>query len=1294
MREAMARRLLLKLVILWASLQPGLGVKGSPGIVVPAKVEQAIGSDLNISCTIDIEYFKQPGISQSCDVSQLYFTSNAQLVAGRERIYKSAPYIRRINDTTILFTDSNLQEQDARYVCMCGPSGIDTSHVYVGTKPSRVQDFNCTSYDWDYMFCNFTEPKNSIITKYNVSFATQKNSSYHYFIDCNFDAAPLVNCNITGEMYKKFNEHYYFRLDISNALGQDSQTIEVNNVERMILARPGQNLVVLNITKDAICLSWVMPRRSNFIGGVLWQVHVIPENFPTIIRPMWRNSSSVLNDTLCLTELPYAGYKYLLELRVRNNKTKSRWSQPLSYPFRTASERPDRPPRITNGSFYVYSSEAQLTVYWEQLEKHEMNGDNFGYVISEYLESGTITDSSRVKVDANSATIENWNPNARHELYIRSRNEVGLSQEASHLIIPGISNEDTRLRVPKKIRSVYHSSNSSYTLSWRAPENVTDLINYTVFWCNSKPAVQSKCSGSIHFEHVAPDQLQFTTRSAQPISLNMAVSANYADRNTGMHWMSCSRDVYDDLAKMEPTIEEVTNSSLTVKWSTERVCPAILSGYNLTYCQRSNGKPDNCTTKVLDPNAVDYVVQSLEPYTYYSVKMFMYSTSRASKYSDELIVRTGEAAPTQPRQLEYSNVSSSGCLLTWRPPLKANGVVRAYEGIFRHDNKTDYFKLPASTDELVDTEKLVVFELGNLTAYTAYEVSIRARTLYNSEPSNVISFRTGVGVPSQPMMLRVDNIQQSTWLEWTPPENAAGPLEFYEVAISERDANNTLISSRSSYIGSQQNRTCVMSTPICTALHRFHYQVRAVNAEQLQPALDEEDNMTMAASASGSASASASQLQQCVAQLPLSGAAWSSLQAYHNDTLYRLHKSTWLTHEVSCSPDRNNLKFVLTMLEVAISLVILAVTFHIGYRKYQKMSDIDLVLPPGIMENLKKPIEIHGSMGMHGGGGGGGGGGVAADAIGATAINGGGIVCTRVMDSSAAPQYLPQYSPQDAPHDFNSGSESSKLLLANNSSSGGSGGIYDDHHQPVTTLLPPISYMSMSQHLLLDEETPVGGVGGGGQSTELHSNAGNTGYIKPTQMKNWQSSNLPPAAVQLSGYVPVHLLQQARPAGAAAAAAAATTTATPLPAPPPATPTTPMHLLSSSNYVQASDLHKLKPLAPPLQAAGVGLMQPMQTQAQTPAPPPALAATPQATKPMLANSFGYTTMEQLQRNGLMKPAAPAVAPSAAAAAAFGGAAAAAGAAQQHTQQQQLRPLIGGYVTQLDLNALAHNRHML
>lgn len=367
-----------------------LGTNGqhpSPGWVVPEKAEVPVGSDLNISCTINQAFFDSSKTNESCNVSDLYFKAN---INGR-REYFNGTDLQLINDTTILLSFTNMSDQEGEYLCMCKEMGMFSSQVDVGTKPLPVDNFDCTSYDWEYMFCNFTAPRNSINTKYNISFTTEKNTNYRYYVDCNFDASPQVNCNITSEQYKKFPEWYYFHLDIANSLGNDSQDIKVDNVERMILARPGQNLKVLNRTKDSICLMWEMPRRSNFIGGVLWQVHVTPENFPIIKRPMWRNSSSAAKDTLCLTELPYPGYNYLLELRVRNNKTKSRWSQPLSYPFRTVAERPARPPRMTNGSFYVYSTGESLTLYWEQLAKHELNGDNFTYIVSEYRCNNTIT---------------------------------------------------------------------------------------------------------------------------------------------------------------------------------------------------------------------------------------------------------------------------------------------------------------------------------------------------------------------------------------------------------------------------------------------------------------------------------------------------------------------------------------------------------------------------------------------------------------------------------------------------------------------------------------------------------------------------------------------------------------------------------------------------------------------------------------------------------------------------------------------------------------------------------------
>lgn len=361
--------------------------------------------------------------------------------------------------------------------------------------------------------------------------------------------------------------------------------------------------------------------------------------------------------------------------------------------------------------------------------------------------SVSCSDPGLIKVESYSAMIDHWNMNGVHDILIRSQNSEGLSVNATRMSIGPISNRDITQRVPKNIRGVYLNTNSSFTLTWEPPEDVTELTNYTVFWCVPKPGLQSECEGAIRFAVVPSDQQMFTTAKDQP-TLHMAVSANYRTHNTGLRWLICSSDKTDDLAKMEPSIDVTTSTTMTVSWGTERVCAVILAGYNLTYCQRSTGRPDNCTTVVLhDRYTNKHVIQNLVPYTDYSVKMLMYSETRASKYSDELVNRTGEAAPSQPRELQLLRVTSASVELSWKPPLLANGMVRAYEGTFRslRDNVTENFRVPALISELVDTEKPITHTLGNLTAFTHYEVSVRARTLYPSESSNVVTFRTAIG---------------------------------------------------------------------------------------------------------------------------------------------------------------------------------------------------------------------------------------------------------------------------------------------------------------------------------------------------------------------------------------------------------------------------------------------------------------------------------------------------------------------------------------------------------------------
>jgi len=378
-------------------------------------------------------------------------------------------------------------------------------------------------------------------------------------------------------------------------------------------------------------------------------------------------------------------------------------------------------------------------------------------------------------------------------------------------------------------------------------------------------------------------------------------------------------------------------------------------------------------------------------------------------------------------------------------------------------------------------------------------------------------------------------------------------------------------------------------------------------------------------------------------------------------------------------------------------------------RAKRKMSDIDLVLPQGIIETLKKQPMDMGGLGL---------------GIGPDSSVSGGIVCTRVDDS-------PQYTPQDLPHDFsNFGSESSKLLLRTASSSGGGGCTdrdgYDDHQErgAISAAGPPTSYLAMRHGLLVqndqEREREREQAREREQQQQRESDAeregreqrSTNGYIKPTQMKSWIGSDpsesgdafsvpaitmpapmsLPMAQIPLSGYVPVPIpqsrlnaapVQPFAPPTVAPSAATAAAASTFFP---------PAHLLNMDNYVQASDLHKLKPLvAAPLPPAGGAVFagSPPAALPMRQLPPVPSAGPATAPAPKLAD-IGYTTMEQLQRTGLIKPPL-----NAATTAAVGSPThAAGGASAVPNAHSRLQPQITGYVTPQDLNALAHNRHVL
>uniref|UniRef100_A0A1I8MKL2 Fibronectin type-III domain-containing protein n=1 Tax=Musca domestica TaxID=7370 RepID=A0A1I8MKL2_MUSDO len=903
-----------------------------PGETHPFTVEAAIGDSFNITCYMNPKAFPRK------NSTSLYF------VNGRTNVELPRENIIIQNISSIVYMVRNASEQQTEYRCKCGPDAIMETKVFVGTPPKPVTNFSCSSYDFDHMICNFTKPPNPILTTYNVTYYHDM-PNYIFQPACNYDDRSLVICNIS--LKDRNQEFYHFIIESKNALvrGNDkplTQYFDINNFEVMIPSKPGENIRIDNISVDGIRLTWQMIKWEKYRNkGLQWEVLIQPEN-GTVIRgdAPYRDHSEL---KLRLTNLPYAYWRYDLKLRVRVKHPKAQWSEQLILPFRTAAKRPQRPPRMDAGSFYINSAETMVTVYWEELPAFEYNGDNFSYVIRSVRRDGNLIDLKPSVLDHNLAVFP-WRKTSHYEFEIVSHNHLGESLEASRLVIYPFDKVTAKHYTPRDINNVYHANNRTYTLTWSKPARSVGLKSYTVFWCYPKRALPNECKESMHFKEVPATQLNFTTEKQNPHeehTLNLAVSANYDNFNTGLHWTACTMDVNSDLVKADPELTSLSNS-IKVQWRVERVCTSILLGFNLTYCEVADNVPADNATCLDSPQTVtlrkydkSYTIGNLNPFTMYKVSMYMFSRNKIGKPSDPQLMRTLEGAPSPPRNLKVFNVTKDSAWIKWMEPSQKNGHIRKYIIMLNNDR----FEVNATTLE---------FALTNLESFASYKVYVLAQTVDISDTSNDVHFTTAIGAPSPPGQATTSN--NASIIQWTKPLKPNGRLEFYEVAVTEMRSNEVVRQKKSVVMGGET--ACAFHVPTCIgAEYQTIVKVRAVNADEISTDLREQkydEEQDFYDDDDDDVDFNDNDDLACVAGDLETGGRPNALRRYFNDSLYNLYKSPWQTSAIySCSTSRLSKITTIALVVIAMSLGVMA-ALYMARKKYNKMANINCTLPAGL----------------------------------------------------------------------------------------------------------------------------------------------------------------------------------------------------------------------------------------------------------------------------------------------------------------------------------------------------------
>lgn len=525
-------------------------------------------------------------------------------------------------------------------------------------------------------------------------------------------------------------------------------------------------------------------------------------------------SSKAAKVEVQLNNLPYAYDWY--DVRVSTKvlgapDLEEMWSNFSYHNFKTAARTPDDPPLTDIGGFSINDND-HVFIFWKELQPSKHNGENMRYNIS-------LSDYPMIKphkLTHTSAKYERLSHrfNSDLDFMIYSENSVGRSSYASHVRVPV-----KRLHPPIRIKKMIIGKN--YSLSWSPslhPSTESEIISYTVFWCVSKNELPNQCEGSLDFERVDSNVLNFTRFSNE--TLNFAVSANSRNSSSGMNWALCTALENNDIGKLTTIwIGKMQSTYIEFKWNLACVDRTILDGYILSYCPIKDPKTLECKESVkrinITSDAKGYNLTNLMPYTTYKTEIQMFSANRTGPASEPLVNTTLESAPSRPRNLKHSDITNTSVTLEWDVPEFLNGVLVRYK-VFYNGQERVAEKRDGSHMQFV---------LDKLDSYTEYEILVLACTVACSEASNAINIKTLIGAPGDVQGFRMLSRESEIIVVWQPPLVQAGPIQYYEFKSQVKNGKNT-----KEYSVQINGTQCTIAFKLCpVSRDSYAFSVRAVN---------------------------------------------------------------------------------------------------------------------------------------------------------------------------------------------------------------------------------------------------------------------------------------------------------------------------------------------------------------------------------------------------------------------------------------------------------------------------------
>ncbi|KAM4748839.1 phosphatidylinositol phosphatase PTPRQ [Rhinophrynus dorsalis] len=371
----------------------------------------------------------------------------------------------------------------------------------------------------------------------------------------------------------------------------------------------------------------------------------------------------------------------------------------------------------------------------------------------------TIKYGTNLEAEQLSYIVEKLTPFTEYIISVSAFTSVGEGPETDVVV-------RTSEQVPSSVENIHYKniSSTSIMVFWDPPLKPNGMItHYTVY------AMELDTKKAFHVTTSNNSILITGLKKYTDYKMRVAASTTAGESS-----LSDENDIFvrtmEDVPGSPPQnliLVGVNATCINLEWSSPSEPNGIITHYEVIYTN-STALFTQTTT------ATSFSLNNLSPYTLYSISVRAYTKfGHGNQSTTELTVRTSETAPSSPPyNLSYNNISSTKVLVSWEPPMFANGIILFYKIIYWD-----------SSQSLTSTSNGSSVVLSNLKKYSQYHVVVSGHTVHGdgNQTSDVLLVTTMEDVPDDPPHnLSYRNLSStSIQLFYSPPSSPNGIIKYY-----------------------------------------------------------------------------------------------------------------------------------------------------------------------------------------------------------------------------------------------------------------------------------------------------------------------------------------------------------------------------------------------------------------------------------------------------------------------------------------------------------------------------------